>query len=235
MQTTRGADGYGDVTGQIVLPGDAPEAKVLIAKGDKTAKDASVCAAEGVLSQELVVNPDNHGVANVFVYLAKTKDINPALKSSEESEVVFDQKGCRFEPHAMFVRTDQTVVVKSDDAIAHNTHTYPLRNQATNFLVSPSDRTGIKVNFKVAEKLPTQVKCDIHPWMSAYWLVLDHPYAAVSDTDGVFTIKGLPAGEHELIIWQEKVGYVDRKFKVTVKADTTTDVGSVEIPAAKLK
>ena len=135
----------------------------------------------------------------------------------------------------MIVRTDQTVVVKSDDAIAHNTHTYPLRNQATNFLVSPSDRTGIKVNFKVAEKLPTQVKCDIHPWMSAYWLVLDHPYAAVSDTDGVFTIKGLPAGEHELIIWQEKVGYVDRKFKVTVKADTTTDVGSVEIPAAKLK
>ncbi|MEX0729033.1 MAG: hypothetical protein WD065_22350 [Planctomycetaceae bacterium] len=234
-QTARGEDGYGDITGTFVLTGTVSEVKVLVAKGDKAAKDATVCAKDGVLSEDVVVNPANNGVANVFIYLPKAKKINPAFKESADKEVVFDQKGCRFIPHALFVRTDQTVIVKSDDAIAHNTHTYPIRNQASNSIISPNDREGIKVEFKMPEKLPTQVKCDIHPWMSAYWLILDHPYAAVSDDQGVFTINGLPAGSHEFIIWQESIGYVERKFKVTVKANKTTDLGTIEIPASKIK
>ncbi|MEX1230628.1 MAG: hypothetical protein WEB58_10330 [Planctomycetaceae bacterium] len=234
-QTARGEDGYGDITGTFVLTGTVPEVKVLVAKGDKAAKDATVCAKDGVLAEDVVVNPDNNGVANVFIYLPKAKKINPGLKESAVKEVVFDQKGCRFIPHALFVRTDQTVVVKSDDAIGHNTRTNPLRNMSANYLIPAGDRVGIKYQNKLPEKLPITVECSIHPWMKAYWLILDHPYAAVSDDQGVFTISGLPAGDHEFIIWQESIGYVERKFKVTVKAGKTTDLGTIDIPASKIK
>ncbi|MEZ6125260.1 MAG: hypothetical protein R3C49_19095 [Planctomycetaceae bacterium] len=68
------------------------------------------------------------------------------------------------------------------------------------------------------------MKCDFHPWMMAYWLVLDHPYAAATDAEGNFTISNLPVGEHEFRIWHERAGYIDRKFMVNVKAGDNAPV-----------
>lgn len=231
--TAAAAQGWGSITGQYVLDGDAPEPEVLVKQGDPQARDAKICAAHPVLSESLVVDSESKGIANIFVYLPRATQIHPDLEKSKEEEVVFDQKHCQFTPHALFARTDQRIVVKSDDGCAHNTHTFPLRNQAVNFLLSPNDRVGIKVEKPNREFLPFQVKCDIHPWMMAYWLVLDHPYAAVTDKVGKFKIKNLPAGEHEFRVWQEKVGYLERTLKVTVKDGETTDLGVVKIPVAR--
>lgn len=86
---------------------------------------------------------------------------------------------------------------------------------------------------KVAESLPTQIKCDIHPWMSAYVLVLDHPYAAVTDQYGKFKIENLPAGELEFRYWHERPGYVEKSVKIKIEAGTTKDLGTIKVPAAK--
>ena len=86
---------------------------------------------------------------------------------------------------------------------------------------------------KLPEGLPTQVECSIHPWMEAYWLVLDHPYAAITTPDGKFRIEKLPAGEHDFVVWQENVGYLERP-KVKIKPGETTDLGTVKVPVAKL-
>ena len=51
---------------------------------------------------------------------------------------------------------------------------------------------------KQAERLPVQIGCDIHNWMRAYWVVVDHPYAAVTDKDGHYRILELPPGEYQL-------------------------------------
>jgi len=64
------------------------------------------------------------------------------------------------------------------------------------------------------ERLPHKVTCDIHSWMEAYWVVLDHPYVAVTNAKGEFEIPNLPVGEHKFIIWQEKCGYIDPRAKV---------------------
>ena len=51
-----------------------------------------------------------------------------------------------------------------------------------------------------------KVGCNIHPWMGAYIVARKDPYAAVSDKDGKFEIKDLPAGkELEFRLWQENV------------------------------
>ena len=48
--------------------------------------------------------------------------------------------------------------------------------------------------------------CDIHPWMKAWVSVREHPWFAVSDASGAFTIGGVPPGEYTLEACHEKYG-----------------------------
>ncbi|NQV23328.1 MAG: hypothetical protein HQ518_03080 [Rhodopirellula sp.] len=232
------ADGYGDLTGRIVFDGDVPKLLPKVKKDNTALKLPACCAIKDTANDSLVINPKNKGVQHVFVYLKKVSKsaIHPALKKSKDPEVVFDQKECVFKPHTLIVRTDQQVVVKSGDDVPHNTHTYPVLNQGENFIVAPNDRMGIKMpKFVSKEPLPMQVKCDIHAWMAAYWLVIDHPYAAITDADGRFTIEKLPAGDYEFVVWQERVGYLNKALKATIKDKAKTDLGDVKAPADKFE
>jgi hypothetical protein len=79
--------------------------------------------------------------------------------------------------------------------------------------------------------------------MKAYIMVFDHPFFAVTGADGAFEIKGVPAGEQNLVLWQERVGYVGftdaaRKAQgmaVTIRTGEVTDVGSVAIDPSQVK
>lgn len=226
---------WGSIKGQIVADGAVTPLKLLVTKGDAAAKDAAICAAQDVPDETLVVDAKSSGIANVVIYLQKKPaKVHPDLEKSKDEEVVFDQKGCRFLPHVLLVRNDQKVRVLSGDEVAHNTHTYPLKNKQENFVVAANDRTGVAVpSVNIVERLPAKVGCDIHPWMQAYWVILDHPYAAVTKADGTFEIKDLPVGDHVFIVWQEKVGYLDKMYKVTVKAGAN-DLKPVKVPAATL-
>jgi hypothetical protein len=42
--------------------------------------------------------------------------------------------------------------------------------------------------------------------MSASILVLDHPYFAIPDDDGVFVLPAVPPGDYKLVGWHERVG-----------------------------
>ena len=230
------ADGYGKVTGRFVFDGEVPERPIIIEEGDPKVKDPQVCAAEDLLANDLIVDRASKGIKNVFIYMRSAPDdVHPQLEKPAQAAVEFDQKNCEFLPHALVVRTDQEVVVKSDDPVPHNTHTYPIKNDAVNFIVRPNDRVGVPVSHKTGEILPIEVKCDFHPHMKAYWLIVDHPYAVITDEKGEFTIDKLPAGKHEFRVWHERVGYVNRSLKVEVEPDGVTDLGEIKVPAAKFE
>jgi plastocyanin len=216
---------FADLEGQIVLDGDLPALKNKVEKGDAAAKDPSVCAAEAIPYYNLTINPANKGIADVFVYIRKATTIDPKLAAAPTTELVVDQKNCTFIPHAMVVRTGQQVVAKSQDAVPHNIHGYNVFNPGFNFTVGANDREGQKVpvdkaNAK-AEPLPIGVKCDIHTHMESYWLVIDHPYAAVTDAYGKFKIVGMPVGKHKITIWHSTAGYIAKTLDVEVKKDGT--------------
>jgi hypothetical protein len=224
---------FGAITGQFVLDGDIPELKPLVEMGDASVNNAAICAAADIPDESLVVDPRTKGIANVFVFLPKAGKVHPQLKESGKKELDFDQEGCRFIPRALVVRTDQAVRVKSNDDCAHNTKTNTLSNQPANFVLAANDRTGVEVKNRLPERRPIEVQCNVHPWMKAHWLIIDHPYGTVSDKEGKFRIVDLPAGEHEFVLWQERAGYVERKYKVQVVAGKTTDVGTIKVPAEK--
>ena len=229
--------GYGDISGQIIFDGDIPKRVLIIVEGANV-KNADICAANDLLSDELLVDPKTKGVANVFVYIYHKKangmKIHPDLQNSKKKQIVFDQKGCRFIPHVMVVRTDQTVIIKSADNCAHNTHTTTIFNDEFNSIITANDRVGVKLPLTVPESLPMPVKCDLHPWMKAHWLIINHPYATVTDKEGRFTIEKLPVGEFEFRIWHERPGYIDRKYVVTVK-EGETKLDPVLVPASKFE
>jgi hypothetical protein len=131
---------------------------------------------------------------------------------------------------------DQTLLVKSSDPINHNVRLTPFANAGLNQNLAPNGQLEVKL---VAERLPIRVACDIHPWMHAWIMVFDHPFYAVTGTDGTFEIQGLPAGTDNLVLWQENIGFVTaggrRGMPVTVKAGEVTDVGEIKIDPAKVK
>ncbi len=230
---------WGDIKGRVVLAdGEIPEAKNLIVrKGDASVKDAAICAAIDLPNEDLQVDSATKGIANIAIYMRKAPaKINPALKLDPSVPVVWDQKNCQFLPHVAVVQVGQSVEILNSDSISHNTRNVPVKNDGFNFIVSPNTPkgAGIKIPVKLAENVPVGIRCDIHPWMSGYWIAVDHPYAAVTATDGTFAIKGLPEGEHEFRVWHPGPGFLEKSLKVVVKANGETTVPDIKVPAATI-
>lgn len=233
------ADEWGNIEGQFVLDGDIPDIAPLVGKGVAATNVPPDCVAAGVPDDSLIVNSENRGISNVCLFIRKTpKKIHPELVKSSMPEVVFDQVNCRFTPHLIIVRTDQTVLVKNGDKFNHNTRTAPFANKPENLIIKPEDRTGTAIPMKKSELNypPVSVSCDIHAFMKGYWLVTDHPYVAVTDVDGKFTIQNLPVGEHTFRVWHERPGWINSaEFKkdvvIKVEAGKTTTFGPYKVKA----
>ncbi|MDB5341194.1 MAG: hypothetical protein JWN70_6813 [Planctomycetaceae bacterium] len=206
--------GTGDLVGTVVFDGAPPSLTPLITMGADV-KDKAVCSAMTIPDESLMVDPATKGIQNVFVFFEKAPV--GAVPVAAPEKQIFDQIGCKFIPHGMIVRTKQPLLVLSDDAVGHNTHTYPARNSGFNGAIGAKERKGVAITYTQSEREPFSVKCDVHPWMNAYHLPLDHGYAAVSDEKGKFVIKGLPAGSHVLKVWHESGKLLERGYKVTIK------------------
>jgi hypothetical protein len=124
--------------------------------------------------------------------------------------------------------------MKSSDAIGHNVRLTGFANNGLNQNVAPNGLLEVKL---LPERLPMLVKCDIHPWMHGHVMIFDHPFFAVTGPDGSFEIKGVPAGSQNVVVWQERVGYVTpgagRGMPVTVVTGQVTDVGDVKFDKLK--
>lgn len=217
--------GTGTFKGVVTFKGKPPAPELLHTKNDPKVKEAdrAICAAEDYFSDELLVNEKaGNGVANVVIYLQKAPDGYKAPPPPEEP-FVFDQKGCRFMPHVKVIRCNQPILIKSGDALLHNTHISPFRNPEFNQAISANNRDGVPYMYKKPERTPMPIKCDLHSWMKAYQLPLEHPFAAVTDEEGKFEIKGLPPGKHTFIVWHELPGYLKKELPVEIKADKPTE------------
>lgn len=231
---------YGTIKGRLVWGGsEIPVPKVLVEKG-KASKDPNVCAKEeSIANRELVVDPASKGVAHALVYLVRPSGTNPEILKellAKSPKVELDQKNCEFMPYVQALHQNQILVIKSSDTVSHNVRYAAFTNRPFNQILAPQGQLEIKLT---AEARPIVVACDIHSWMKAYLMVFDHPFFAVTGRDGSFEIKGVPEGTQNLVVWQEKVGYVNpEKAKgtpVLVRGGEVRDIGVVTIHPSQVK
>lgn len=205
----------GNVTGKANFGGTAPKPTPIKMNADPVC--AKETAGKTVLKEEVVVN-SNKTLANVFVYVKSGLKGTPPAAPTEA--VTFDQKGCVYTPHVVGVRVGQPLKIINSDPTLHNVNAQAKTNAKFNAGMPTKGQT-IEKKFTKPETM-VKVKCDVHGWMTAYIGVLDHPYFAVTDNTGAFTLKDLPAGEYELEAWHEKLGTKTAKVTVT-DAGTTSD------------
>jgi plastocyanin len=187
--------GWATLRGQFVFDGTPPEPQPY-----SVTKEPEVCTIGGKapLQETLVVDSGSKGIKNVVVFLRDASRVHESAAAKKDT-VEFDQKHCVFLTHVVGVTVGETVSIKNSDPIGHNTNIV-----GTGF--NPTVPAGGSVPYPVQKEVsvPNQVKCGIHPWMTAYMLQRKNGYYAVTDTQGNFEIPNVPAGEQlQFQVWHE--------------------------------
>jgi plastocyanin len=197
--------GSASISGSVTFTGTAP-ARARIRQD----RECSALNEEAVTSETVVVN-DNGTLKNVFIYVKDgLGEYNFAVPTEP---VVMDQAGCMYKPHVFGIQVGQTMKILNSDPLLHNLHTLPEKNRSANFAM-PKQGDERDQSFRVAEVM-MKIKCDVHPWMSSYAGIVDHPFYSVSDESGVFDLSQLPAGTYEIEAWHEEYGVATQTVTVT--------------------
>jgi len=128
-----------------------------------------------------------------------TLDAQAPLDRGEAPEYLIDQLGLQFSPPRLLVRVGQPVRFQNSETIAHNVHVTSMAGDSTVF--TEDTMIGQTASFVFDEEGGFDVKCDVHPGMTAFIFVTSAPYAVFAEPDGAFHISGVPAGEYTLKVW----------------------------------
>src|SRR6185436_18773562 len=115
-----------------------------------------------------------------------------------------------------------TVEFLNSDRLLHNIHSTSRSNAVFN-RTQPKGRT-IPIVFTKPEIV--RIGCDLHGWMRAWIVVMEHPFQAVTGAAGEFAIPNVPPGKYTLNVWHETLGTVTKDVTVGEgDATTTIDIG----------
>ncbi len=136
---------------------------------------------------------------NAVVYIEKItgKTFTPPKEPLE-----MDQKDMTFIPHVLPILVGTTVKFLNSDPVLHNIFSPDAVADKMNLGSWPKGQTR---EFTFKKPGVAALLCNVHPEMSAYVVVVETPYFAVSAKDGSYTIKNVPPGKYTLKIWHEKL------------------------------
>ena len=188
----------GDISGTITLKGTPPPEKEITPI--KTDPNCGKLYTEAPKTRFYAVGAKGE-LADVFVTL---QGISGKSTGASAPPALLDQKGCLYVPYVMAIQTDQKLLARNSDPVAHNVHPSPAvaGNKEENKMQVPG---GPDLTFSYPKpELFLKVLCNIHTWMFSYICVVDHPYFAVTDNEGKYTIKNVPDGKYTLAAYHRK-------------------------------
>ena len=203
--------GGGSVTGKVTYTGTPPKMKPIDMSKEPT------CAkqhATPITTQDVTTGPGNT-LQWVVVYISA----GDQGSSAPAQAVRYDQKGCQYIPHILPMQVAQALQIYNDDQTSHNIHPLSKANPEWN-KSQPPGSPPIDTKYDKPEFIP--VKCNIHPWMHGYFVVLNTSHYSVSGEDGSFNIKGLAPGKYTVTAWQER--YESQSQEVTISGSEAKTV-----------
>jgi plastocyanin len=203
------------VAGRVMYEGEAPDNPIIRPASDP------FCLREtppGTRFESVVVD-EGGGLDNVFIYI--TDRFGQYQFDIPTEPVKLDQVGCVYTPHVVGVRAGQPLEVTNSDDTLHNVNAMSQNN--TSFNVGQSVRGQKNTTTFTVRDVMVRFKCDVHPWMSAYAGVVEHPYFAVTSGGGRFELKNVPAGTYTIEAWHERLG--TQTQTVTIGENESREIG----------
>ncbi len=201
----------GSIQGEVKFTGSIPGLSRI-----KVTKDQDYCG-EAIPDETYLVNPIG-GLKNAVVFLEQA----PANATPSRKEHILNNSGCRFAPRVLAMIKGERLIIKNSDPKLHIVHSYLDKRTVFN-LSLPFRGHTIEITRKIDKAGILQVNCDTHAWMRGYIHVFDHPFFAVSDEQGSFTIPDVPPGKYTLKAWHEGGGVQSREIAVLDKDVFKTD------------
>ena len=149
----------------------------------------------GTIKGQIVSRSSNADLAGFVVSVESLEGNFPV----PEKPAVMDQKNLMFVPHVLVIQAGRTVQFRNSDPVFHNVYSIS-RTEMFNLGLFPQ---GAVRRMKFDQPGVIHLLCEVHPAMSAFIVVVENPYFAVSGHDGTFQIAGVPSGQHRLHCWHQ--------------------------------
>jgi len=203
----------GTIKGTVIYEGEGPP------RAEQRRDVDPYCAKTPHLEDDVVVTKGK--LKDVLVRIKyDAGDARLAGATTSDAPVALDQRECMYAPRVVGVRPGQKLVVKNSDGTFHNVNGQiagkPLWNK-------PQQPKGpdLSLDAKASAGDVIDIVCNVHPWMHAYAVVVDHPYFAVTGDDGTFEISGLQKGTYTLEAWHPTLGTKTLTVKIGAGAKAT--------------
>jgi hypothetical protein len=207
------------IRGTVKVEGKLPKLPPLqITKYKEICKD--------VPNESLIVGP-RQGLRYAVITL---EGITKGKAVERETVHELDNVKCRFSPHVQAASVGQFLLLKNSDPILHTAHAVFANEQ-------PQFNVGLypgRISRKplIAAGV-AKIRCEVHPWMTAYIVITEHPYHAISDIYGEYELTDIPAGVYQLKVWHESLGTQEKRIEV--KPAATQQLNFTFIPSLGAK
>lgn len=199
----------GAAHGVVRFADDYPEAETI-----KMTQDFDVCGLKKP-DQTFVVSAETKGLQNAVITIVGATGDGPAVSGGS-----IHQKECVYGPRVQVMRPGTELEFVNEDPLLHNVHAY--QDEETLFnMAHPKYRKVLKKSIDASGVV--LVKCDVHPWMTAYVIVSDDSFVAVTDADGAYRFEGVPAGTYTVRLWHEALGTTEKQVTITEDGDAAVD------------
>lgn len=195
----------GTIKGTVLFEGEPPERATLDRKSDPFCKQADTALADDV-----VVTKGK--LAGVLVRVANG---SAGTHTAPATPAIVDQKGCAYFPHVVGLVAGQKLAVRNSDGTMHNVHARAAGKDVLNKMQA-AKAADLAVDASAKPGDVIELSCGVHPWMHAYAVVQDHPYFAVTASDGTFQIIGLAPGKYTLEAWHPTLGAKSMPIQIGV-------------------
>ena len=173
-------------------------------------------ADAGTITGKVTI-PHARTLADVVVYVESI----PGTPAPPKDHVLMDQKNLAFVPQVLPVVAGTTVDFLNSDQVLHNVFTPDKCANKFNLGTWPKGEKR-SVKFDQLGCSPVLL-CNVHPEMEGFIVVLQNPYAGVTDKTGLYSIPDVPEGKYTLKVWNRKFLAISSQVTVPKTGEVKCD------------